>query len=81
MYRFGGEYRESYMIIDNIPINYGAVTFGAGFPMKGYLSVINVSLELGQNGTTQKDLFRERFITLNLDLALKDWWFRKRKYD
>jgi len=81
LYRFGGEYRESYMVIDNIPINYAAVTLGAGFPMKGYLSVINVSLELGQNGTTQKDLFRERFITLNLDLALKDWWFRKRKYD
>jgi hypothetical protein len=81
LYRFGGEYRESYMIIDNIPINYGAISFGAGIPMKGYLSVINVSVELGQNGTTQKDLFRERFITLNLDLALKDWWFRKRKYD
>jgi hypothetical protein len=81
LYRFGAEYRESYMIIDNIPINYGAVTFGAGIPMKGYLSVINVSLELGQNGTTSKDLFRERFVTLNLDLALKDWWFRKRKYD
>jgi hypothetical protein len=81
LYRFGGEYRESYMIIDNIPINYGAVSFGAGIPMKGYLSVINISLELGQNGTTQKDLFRERFVTLNLDLALKDWWFRKRKYD
>jgi hypothetical protein len=81
LYRFGGEYRESYMIIDNIPINYGAVSFGAGIPMKGYLSVINISLELGQNGTTQKDLFRERFVTLNLDLALKDLWFRKRKYD
>ena len=48
------------MIIDNIPINYGAVTFGAGIPDERYLSVINLSLELGQNGTTKRDLFRER---------------------
>jgi hypothetical protein len=81
LYRFGAEYRESYMIIDNMPINYGAVTFGAGIPLGGFLSVINVSLELGQNGTTRKDLFRERFVTLNLDLALKDVWFKKRRYN
>jgi hypothetical protein len=64
-----------------MPINYGAVTFGAGIPLGGFLSVINVSLELGQNGTTRKDLFRERFVTLNLDLALKDVWFKKRRYN
>jgi hypothetical protein len=80
-YRFGAEYRESYMIIDNIPINYRAVTFGAGIPFKGVLSVINASLELGQNGTKKKDLFKENFVTLHLDFSLRDLWFRKRKYD
>jgi len=81
LYRFGAEYIGSYMIIDNIPINYGAITFGAGFPLKGVISVLNASVELGQNGTTKKDLFRERFVTINLDLSLWDLWFRKRKYD
>ena len=81
LYRFGAEYSGSYMIIDNIPINYGAITFGAGFPLKGVISVLNASVELGQNGTTKKDLFRERFVTINLDLSLWDLWFRKRKYD
>jgi hypothetical protein len=81
LYRFGAEYRESYMIIDNIPINYGAVTFGAGIPLKGVVSVLNFSLELGQNGTAKKDLFRERFITLNIDLCLRDLWFMKRRYN
>lgn len=81
LYRFGAEYRESYMIIKNIPINYRAITFGAGIPLKGVLSVINASLELGQNGTIKKDLFRENFVTLNLDLSLRDLWFRKREYD
>jgi hypothetical protein len=81
LYRFGAEYRESYMIIDNIPINYRAVTFGAGIPLKGVLSVINASVELGMNGTTKKDLFRESFITLNLDLSLRDLWFMKKRYN
>lgn len=80
-YRFGGEYRESYMIIKGIPINYRAVTIGAGLPLKGVVSVINFSIELGQNGTTKRDLFRENFITLNLDLSLRDIWFRQRKYN
>lgn len=81
LYRFGAEYSGSYMIIDNMPINYGAITFGAGIPLKGIISVLNASVELGQNGTTKKDLFRERFVTINLDLSLWDLWFRKRKYD
>lgn len=80
-YRFGGEYRESYMIIKGIPINYRAITVGAGLPLKGVVSVINFSLELGQNGTTKRDLFRENFVTLNLDLSLRDLWFRQRKYN
>lgn len=80
-YRFGGEYRESYMIIKGLPINYRAVTVGAGLPLKGVVSVINFSLELGQNGTTKRDLFRENFVTLNLDLSLRDLWFIKRRYN
>jgi hypothetical protein len=34
-YRFGGEYRQSYLVIDNTPIDYRAVTLGAGLPLKG----------------------------------------------
>lgn len=80
-YRFGAEYRQSYLIINNTPINYFAVTLGSGIPLKGVISVINVSLELGQNGTTKKGLFRENFATLHLDLALRDIWFLKKKYE
>jgi hypothetical protein len=80
-YRFGAEYRESYMIIDNIPINYRAVTFGTGIPLKGVWSVINASLELGQNGTKKKDLFKENFVVLHLDFSLRALWFEKHKYN
>jgi hypothetical protein len=81
LFRFGAEYRESYMVIEKVPIDYRALTFGTGIPLKGIVSVINASIELGQNGTTKKDLFRENFIMLNLDLSLRDLWFMKRRYN
>lgn len=80
-YRCGVEYRESYLVIDRMPIDYKAITLGAGIPLKGFVSVINASLELGQNGTTKQGLFRENFVILNLDLSLRDIWFRQRRYE
>jgi hypothetical protein len=80
LFRFGAEYRESYLIIENTPINYRAVTFGLGIPLKGALSTINISVEVGQNGTIRKELFRETFCTLHLDMSLRDLWFRKKQY-
>lgn len=80
LYRVGAEYRGSYFIINNTPINYYAVTFGTGIPLKGVLSVVNVSLEVGQNGMKKRDLFRENFATIHIDLSLRDLWFIKRRY-
>ncbi len=79
-YRFGAQYCESYMVIDGNPINYRSVSAGAGIPFKGYLNVVNLSLEAGQNGTTKGGLFKETFFSIHLDLSLKDLWFRKTKY-
>lgn len=79
-YRFGAEYNESNLIVNKIPINYRSISFGAGIPVQGYLSVINLALELGQNGSGKNGLFQERFCTLHIDVSLKEEWFKKRKY-
>jgi hypothetical protein len=79
-YRFGAQFYESYMVIKGIPINYRSVSIGTGIPVKGVLSVINLSLELGQNGTIEAGLFKESFCTFHVDISLKDLWFIKRKY-
>lgn len=81
LYRVGGEYRGAYASIDNTPINYKALTLGAGIPLNSWISVVNVSLEIGQNGTTRNGLIRENIYSLHLDLALKDLWFRQRRYN
>lgn len=80
LYRVGAQYQQSYLVIKNVPIDYYAVTLGTGLPLKGAISTVNISLELGQNGTTKRDLFRENFITLHIDLSLRDLWFMKRRY-
>lgn len=80
-YRFGAEYNQSYLIIKDTPIDYRAISFGAGIPLKGNVSVINLSVELGQNGTGKHGLIRENSCTLHLDIAMKDFWFIKRKYN
>jgi hypothetical protein len=79
--RFGGEYRQSYLVINNVPINCGTVTLGTGLPLKGTLNGINVALELGKIGTTKSGLIREDYIGVHLDMSLRALWFEKRKYN
>jgi hypothetical protein len=79
-YRFGAEFSESYLIIDQNPINYKSISFGTGLPVAGKLSVINISFELGQNGTKNNGLIKENFYKLNIDISLKDFWFMKRLF-
>jgi hypothetical protein len=80
IYRFGAEYKGSPYMIQGVPINYYGFTMGAGLPLKGVPSVVNLSLELGQNGTKTGDLFKETFVTLHADFPLRALWFIKRKY-
>ena len=79
-YRIGAEYSESYMVIKGIPVNYRSVSFGTGIPARGILSIINLSVELGQNGTRQGGLFKESFCTIHFDISLKDIWFKRRMF-
>ena len=79
-YRFGAEFTESYLVINKNPINYRSISFGTGLPVGGMLNVINISFEIGQNGTKNEGLIKENFYRLNIDISLKDFWFMKRLY-
>jgi hypothetical protein len=80
-FRLGGEYRQTYLLVNNTPIEYFSGTLGTGIPLRGSLSTLNVALELGQVGTTNNGLIRERYIGLHLDMSLRDLWFMKRRFD
>lgn len=87
-YRAGFRYSDSYLELNNSTIKDYAITFGAGFPLRkikiGEMysqSLINIGFEIGQRGTIENQLVREKYFNAFVSFTLNDRWFIKRKYD
>jgi hypothetical protein len=80
-YRGGFRYENTGLIIDNQSINDSALTFGAGMPLRGTFSNINIGFEFGNRGTKNAGLVKENYMNLSVGLSLNDRWFQKRKYN
>lgn len=85
-YRLGFRYNRTQYFINQQDINDMAITFGFGLPLarnpySGAFSKVNISAELGQMGTTNNNLIRERYVNLNVGFTLNDRWFRKTSID
>jgi len=80
-YRIGANYNRSYLLIDKQPIDSKAITFGMGIPLKKQLTMINVSFEIGQDGTTAHGLIQENYYLIHVNFSLHDIWFQKPKYN
>jgi hypothetical protein len=74
-YRLGASYNKSYMIIDKIPLNSYSIVVGVGIPLHRELSMVNISFELGQTGTTRHSLIQENYLLMHLNFTLHDIWF------
>jgi len=87
-YRAGFRYADTYLDLNNTALKDYTITFGAGFPLRKIKvgetysqSIINIGMELGQMGTTDNQLIRERYMKVVVGFTLNDRWFIKRKYD
>lgn len=85
-YRLGFRYNRTQVTYNNTRINDMAVTVGLGLPLPETnfgrtFSRINISAELGQQGSLNNNLVRERYININLGFTLNDTWFIRRAYD
>ena len=80
IYRGGFRYEKTGLIINSTSINDMAITFGAGLPITGSLSNINIGFEVGKKGTTAANLVQENYFNLNVSFSLNDKWFVKSKY-
>ena len=80
-YRFGFYYNKTYLVINNIPVDSKAITLGVGIPLRKDLSHINIGLEGGITGTTERGLIQETYIMMDINFSLRDIWFQKPKYD
>lgn len=80
-YRAGFKYEKLGLIVNNESINDVGLTLGAGFPITGTFSNVNVGLEFGKKGTTAAGLIQENYFNLNVSFSFNDRWFVKRKID
>ncbi|MXV51685.1 hypothetical protein GS399_11940 [Pedobacter sp. HMF7647] len=83
-YRLGFRYDKSYININNTDITSKAITLGLGLPLPSNRSTfykINIGAELGQRGTLDNGLVRERYANIYIGFTLNDQWFIKYKFD
>lgn len=80
-YRLGAYYSSYYLELRNHQLKDYGITFGVGLPFKNSKTSFNFAVELGQRGTTEDNLIRERYANLLISVTLHDVWFLKRKFD
>lgn len=82
-YRFGVNYQTGYISVKNTVVSSYAVSAGVGFPVGiGRLSsMVNVSAQYGQMGSTGNNLIKENYWKINFGFTFSDRWFQKFRYD
>lgn len=83
-YRMGLKYDKTYVNINNNDINQYGLTLGLGLPLQSSRTTfykVNLAAELGQRGTLENSLIRERYLNLTLGFTMNDRWFIKPKFD
>jgi hypothetical protein len=80
-FQFGGFLNNSYLTVNNTPINEFGITAGMGGKVTGNL-LYTLALEGGKRGTTAQNLIKENFLQFTITLTYRDFLFSKgHKYD
>lgn len=80
-YHAGLYYEDSYMSLNGHQISSMGLTLGVTFPIFRYFNSITFGLDLGQTGTLNYDLIRERYLKFTLSFSFHDIWFIKQLYE
>lgn len=72
--RFGASYEQTYVTVQNQPINELAVTAGLTFPVNGD-SRLHVAATYGTRGTTTAGLISEKIFRIAVSLSIGDLWY------
>ncbi len=94
-YRMGLLYNQTYLDLQNTRLVEYAFTFGAAFPVaisrvkkheydinlyRNY-SMVNISAEIGQMGTTSNGLIKENYARVVVGFTINDRWFQHFKFN
>ena len=63
------------MMFNGKQVNSIGITFGASVPVFRWYNSIAVSVDMGQRGSIEDNLVRERYIMLILNFNMHDIWF------
>lgn len=80
-YRFGAYYDTGNMQFKNTNLTTWGITAGMGIPMSRINSRLNLSVEVGQQGSTENNLIKQTFVKTTVGITLNDRWFIKPKFD
>ena len=84
-YRAGFNYHKMPLAINGKDINETSISLGLGMPFlsreANSYGKFNLGVELGQRGTNDGSLIRERFAIFNVGITYSTRWFIKRQFD
>ena len=80
-YRLGAAYSNTPLTLNDTQLKEMSVSFGFGIPVRKSRTQYDVSLTVGQRGTTDNNLIKEQFVRVGLSVSYDGIWFVKRKYD
>ena len=80
-YRAGLKYEKLGLIVNNESINDIGMTLGAGIPIPGYFSNVNIGVEFGKRGTMSAGLIQENYVNFSASFSFNDKWFVKSKFN
>lgn len=80
-YRAGLKYEKIGLIVNNESIKDVGMTLGAGIPIPGYFSNVNLGVEFGKRGTVSSGLVQENYVNFSVGFSFNDKWFVKSKFN
>ena len=80
-YRVGLALNTTPLQINNTQLEDKSISFGIGIPIKKNKSTYDISLILGQRGTTSNNLLKENYVKIGLTMSFEGIWFVKQKYN
>lgn len=78
-YRLGAFTQRDYIKVRDNDIDQIGVTVGAGFPIPGFKSTVNVGLEWLNRRGNPDALVKENYLNLRIGVNFNESWFRKAK--
>ncbi|MCQ2252851.1 MAG: hypothetical protein MJZ61_05315 [Bacteroidales bacterium] len=77
-YRIGAHKQDTYIKVGGYTVQDKGLTMGVGFPIRGL--ILNVGCDFGKRGTTEHNLYMEKYCLMHFNVTVHDIWFQKRKF-